>query len=130
MRELGRAGDGRDTLDDRDRPEPRVRERSDDERGQALQEELDLRAHYAQQRDDAREARIAEAAERGISREEFVAKENTAQEDERQARELSSARHKIMNPTLWGPPDTHEAQRRERYERQDRALEHFRTVPI
>ncbi|GAB3762990.1 DNA/RNA non-specific endonuclease [Microlunatus parietis] len=130
MRELSSAGEARDAPQGQDRPAPRAPERSEDERAQALERELALRLEYAQRRHDAREARIAEAAERGVSREEFVAKETAAREDARQAQELSEARDKIMRPTLWGPPETHEAQRRERYERQDRALEHFRTVPV
>lgn len=131
MRELGSSGEAGDGPQDRERPEPRGRERSQDEHSDAMQREVDaLRLEYAQQRHDAREARISEAAERGVSREEFVAKEAAAREDERQAEELASARAKIERPAVWGPPETHESQRREPYERQDRALEHFRTVPV
>lgn len=129
MRELGRVDGGREAADGRD-AESRSTERTDNDRRRADQALSELRQEIIRQRYEAREARIAEASERGISREEFVAKEETAREDARQAAELSAARDKIERPAVWGPPETHEAQRREPYERQDRALEHFRTVPV
>ncbi|MFC7625447.1 DNA/RNA non-specific endonuclease [Microlunatus sp. GCM10028923] len=130
MRELGRAEGERDAADGRGVPESQLPSRSEEDRRPAARALDELRLEYARRRHEAREERIAEAAERGVSREEFAAKEEAAREDARQAQELSAARDKIRKPTLWGPPETHEAQRREPYERQDRALEHFRTVPV
>ncbi|GAB3748549.1 DNA/RNA non-specific endonuclease [Microlunatus parietis] len=130
MRELGRAEGEREAPDGRDLPESQRSGRSEEDWRRAERAMDELRLEYARRRHEAREARIAEAAERGVSREEFVAKEEVAYEDARQAEELQESRRKISSPALWGPPETHEAQRREPYERQDRALEHFRTAPI
>ncbi|WP_152361083.1 DNA/RNA non-specific endonuclease [Microlunatus speluncae] len=79
---------------------------------------------------EIREARIAEAADRGVSREEYERYEAADHEDGRQAGQLELARHRIRDKSVWGPPDERAARRQEHYDRQDAALEHFRTVPV
>jgi hypothetical protein len=83
-----------------------------------------------------REAQIAAAAERGVSRQEFEIREAAAAEDSRCAHELEIARYELKK----GPPDyvgtvkvsdaEKDAFRSERIARQEKALERFRSEPV